>query len=141
MSTDSIALPTVISTSAILNAVVRSVETAVKSLGSEYFSVAENSYGNIKLFVHRVAPDRSFDPLDTAQAAVKGTHSIWSVELGDRAISSDGKSSIPYFKSNPAQFFFLSEEAALSYIESVEKGFSEEVIAAINSSTSTKEAN
>ena len=124
MSTATIALPTVISNSVILNAVVRGVEKTVEELGESYFSVVHKDFLRVIVSVYRQSSTRPVDPLDPTQAQIESEPTVWSMELRANDLTSS-KIESPFFKANPPQFFFLTRELAEEYIRSVETAVSE----------------
>lgn len=114
--TASVKLPTVISTSVILNAVVRGAEAASTQLGDGYYSVVRKDIFRNTVSVFKDSVPSSTDPLDTAQSVADSETPIWSMELTDHTL--DDKRWI--FK-NPPKYFFLSKEDASAYLKKIEE--------------------
>ena len=114
--TVSVKLPTVISTSVILNAVVRGAEAASTQLGDEYYSVVRKDIFRNTVSVFKDSVPSSNDPLDTAQPVAESEMPIWSMELTDHAL--DEKK--PLFAETRPKYFFLSKEDASEYLKKVE---------------------
>lgn len=134
MSTATIQLPTVISTSIILNAVVRSVERTVEELGEDYFSVVQKEFIKVVVSVYRRSALQPADDLDLSQAQIVSEPTLWSMELSANDLVSS-RIDTPFFKANPPQFFFLTRELAEEYIHSVENAVSELVKASAAAKT------
>lgn len=115
--TASVKLPTVISTSVILNAVVRAADTAATRLGDGYYSVVRKDLFRNTVSVFKDSVAFTNDPLDTAQSVADSETPIWSMELSDHTL--DDKRWI--FAKNPPKYFFLSKEDASAYLKKVEE--------------------
>lgn len=115
--TASVKLPTVISTSVILNAVVRGAEAASTQLGDEYYSVVRKDIFRNTVSVFKDSVPSSNDPLDTAQPVAESETPVWSMELTDHAL--DGKK--PLFADTRPKYFFLSKEDASAYLKKIEE--------------------
>ena len=115
--TASVKLPTVISTSVILNAVVRGAEAASTQLGDEYYSVVRKDIFRNTVSVFKDSVPSSNDPLDTAQPVAESETPVWSMELTDHAL--DGKK--PLFADTRPKYFFLSKEDASTYLKKIEE--------------------
>jgi len=134
MSTATIALPTVISNSVILNAVVRGVEKTVEELGESYFSVVHKDFLKVIVSVYRQSTKRAADSLDPLQPRIESEPTVWSMELSASDLTSS-KIDSPFFKANPPQFFFLTREDAEAYIGSIESAVSELIKASATAKT------
>lgn len=108
-------LPTVISSSIILNTFVKAAESASEKLGDGYYSVVRKEMFRNEAAVYKVAPKTVGDPLDTSQSIVDSEAPIWSMDLSESALE---KASI--FSKNPAQYFFLTKNGAVSYLKHLE---------------------
>lgn len=115
--TVSVKLPTVISTSVILNAVVRGADAAATQLGDGYYSVVRKDIFRNTVSVFKDSALSTNDPLDTAQPVADSETPIWSMELTDHTL--DDKRWI--FVKNPPKYFFLSKEDASAYLKKIEE--------------------
>lgn len=115
--TASVKLPTVISSSVILNAVVRGADAAATQLGDGYYSVVRKDIFRNTVAVLKDSTPSTNDPLDTAQPVIEGETPVWSMELTDYAL--DEKK--PMFAGTRPKYFFLSKEDASAYLKKIEE--------------------
>ena len=132
MTFEMLPLPTVISTSVILNAMVRGAEKATETLGSDYFTVVHKDFMTPLVTVHRVEPETVDDILSTTQAQPMPEAAIWSMKLTEQDMTSSDNT---FFKANPLKYFFLTRDEALSYIDAIENAVTSLVIKAANKTT------
>ena len=129
-------LPTVISSSVILNAIVRGTEIAVEELGDEYSTVVHKDVFRNSLFVYRKSAAAPADRLSTDQGVVAAQPSLWNYEL-DRGIKDD--SGGVFSSELPVRYFFLTEADALSYIDAIESKVKSLVLTAAAKHTEEEE--
>lgn len=128
-------LPTIISSSTILNAVVRAAERAVDELGESYFVVISGDF-TPSVRVHRADERVQADPLSPAQPIPGSDAPIWKLKLTKGELTD--RDAPKLFKDNPPRFFFLSRSEAADYIRSLENLVVDEIKA--NAAAATKEA-
>lgn len=118
-------LPTVISSSTILNAVVRGAQRAAEKLGSDYRVVIAGDFSP-SVRVYRIVDRSSEDALSPNQSVPKSEHPIWSMKLSKYEL--EGRDAPKIFKENPPRFFFLTRDEAAEYIEGLEQRAIEEIL-------------
>jgi len=114
-----IELPTVLSNSALNNAVIAGAKRAAEELGEGYFAVVQTSLFNKSVCVFEGSLEVPGDLLDLSLEVNAGSKPIWSLKLEDfgRHTSDLG----PFFKVNPPRYFFLTEEDARAHIEEIQQ--------------------
>lgn len=116
-------LPTIISTTTILNSFVRGAHKAVKILGSEYFAVVSKNITRDFLDIYRSSSDfeNVTDPLSPIETNHEADKSIWSLKLESYELSKGSASGYTHiFADTPVQFMFNTEVEAINYIDSLE---------------------
>lgn len=116
----SFAMPTLISTSVILNGVIRAAENAAEKLGPEYFSVIQKDFSSGYVRVYRSEPRGASEPLELTQSVPKMDDPIWSMKVDEYKLKNSPGELSAIFTEIPPRYFFLSEDEALSYIDSLE---------------------
>lgn len=121
MTTDALKLPTVISSSAILNAVVRGAEAAAVELGSDYFALVRKDFLSRNVAIYRRSgTSDAMNPLDPTQSLEVSDQAIWSTSVQDSALWDEEVKKNPLFQRLMLRYFFLNEEEALEYIAALE---------------------
>ncbi len=126
MSDFTVSLPTVISSSSLLQAIARGVRGAAAELGEGYFTVIHENLSMVKIQVFRSSTPPTQDPLSTAQPIPEKDRPLWSFDF--RNYSSED--AIP---EDSRRYFFLSDRDALSHIETLERETRERVLEEIRS--------
>lgn len=111
-------LPVILSTSALLNAVVRGTEVAAGVLGTDYHAVVRKDLFKSVASVYRTEPLDHDDIFDTAQLTVAGETPVWSMELSDRYLR-DERDRGAVFSKIPSRYFFLNYEDARAHLETI----------------------
>lgn len=118
----SVSLPTLISTSVMLNAVVRGAEAAAEKLGEGHYSKVSKSYGDAIVSIFKVEPRSGANLLDTSQKIVAAENPVWSKELNVHALTNGDKhKQDSIFSRITPKFLFLNEQEALDYLNSIEE--------------------
>lgn len=110
-------LPTVISSSTILNAVIRAAERATEKLGPDYRVLVTGDF-SASVRIYRVVDRSSSDVLSPNQLP-KPEARIWSMRLSKSEL--EGRDAPKFLKDHPLRFFFLTRAEAEEYIEALEQ--------------------
>lgn len=120
MSDPKIPLPTIISTSVILNAIVRGAQSAATELGNGYFAVVQKDFIKANLCVYRFKPQSPIDVLEATQRPVLAEAAVWTIKIDEFDLSHDAKIYDGILPGSKPRYLFLTEEDALSYISAIE---------------------
>lgn len=141
MSANELKLPTVISSSAILNAVVRGAEKAAEELGPDYFAVVQKDFLSRDVAIYRRSAAEDQNPLDPTQSLEASDQAVWSTSVRDQALREEEVNKNPLFHRLMLRYFFLSEDEALEYITELESAVLKLVQEAIENQTDELEKN
>lgn len=128
-------LPTVISSSTILNAVIRGAERAARELGPDYRALVTGDF-SAAVRVYRITERSSSDVLSPNRPVPKSEAPIWSMKLSKGEL--EGRDAPKFLKDHPLRFFFLTRAEAEEYIEALEQRIIAHIID--RSATAGKEA-
>lgn len=120
-----IQMPTIISTSTILNAVIRAAERAAEELGPDYRVLVTGDF-SASVRVYRIVDRSSSDVLSPSQSVPKSERPIWSMKLSKSEL--EGRDAPKFLKDQPPRFFFLTRIEAEEYIDELEQKVIDEII-------------
>lgn len=142
MNAAELKLPTVISSSAVLNAVVRGAEKAAGELGPNYFAVVQKDFLSRDVAIYRRDnAAEAQDPLDPTQSLEGSDQAIWKISVKEQALRAEELKKNPIFQRLMLRYFFLSEDEALEYIAELEATVLKLVREAIEKQTEEAEKN